>query len=184
MPILKVGYNKTTHVATVVDNSGTIPAGSVNVGTFNHPDVTYPDSLVIYHGVRDLLNKRSAKDPAQPGGAPINIQNMQAVSIVFTGSPRIQFVKNLEARFPTVVPIGADVVWEVLATGGKAPLTYAWYWNETKIDDTVNASAKTSRLVNHKVEVASSGQYWCEVTDAAGTKVKSKRNILAVSPGS
>ena len=82
MPILKVSFNKTTNIATVLGASGSVPVGSVEVGTFTHPDETYPDSYVIYHGVREILYKRSAADPSKVGFWPENITAMQKVSIV------------------------------------------------------------------------------------------------------
>lgn len=178
MPKLKVAFNKTTNVATVLDASGSVPSGSVEVGQFDHPDLTYPDSRVIYHGVRDILYKRSAKDPAQAGFWPNNINSMQAVSIDFKGTPRLVIADRLPRVISTVE--GKDVTWTVVAKGGKAPLTYKWFWNDIVIDDTVNPTAKTASLVNHAVTAASAGVYKVEITDASGTKVDDS-SILAVA---
>jgi hypothetical protein len=82
MPTLKIAFNKTTNVATVLDSGGSVPVGSDVVGTFEHPDATYPDSYVIYHGVREILYKRSAADPSEEGFWPGNITDMQKISIV------------------------------------------------------------------------------------------------------
>lgn len=179
MPTLKVAFNKTTNVATVLDASGSIPSGSTDVGQFDHPDLTYPDSLVIYHGVRDLLYKRSAADPSKSAMFPNNIVNMQAVSIDFKGTPSLVFTRELPRVISTVV--GEDITWEVEVMGGKAPLTYKWFYNQVAIDSGVNPSAATKRLVNHAVTVASDGGYHVEVTDANGTKIVSNTSILAVA---
>ena len=79
---LKVAYNGTTKTVSVLNTADDIPAGSVNIGTFNHPDLVYPDSVVIYHGVRDLLYKRSAENPSELAMYPHNICNMQEITIL------------------------------------------------------------------------------------------------------
>lgn len=81
--LLQVAYDKVTRVALVQVDAAVVPAGSVNVGSFEHPDTIYPDSVVIYHGVRELLYKRSAVDPAVLAMFPENITDMQYVSIVY-----------------------------------------------------------------------------------------------------
>lgn len=81
MPTLTVGYNASTRVATVVIQGEALPQGSTNVGTFEHPDATYPDSYVIYHGVRELLYKRSAANPANAAMFPFNITDMDRIKI-------------------------------------------------------------------------------------------------------
>lgn len=177
MPTLKVAFNKATNVATVLDASGSIPSGSVQVGTFVHPDETYPDSLVIYHGVRDILYKRSAADPAQEGFWPDNIVDMQRVSIDMKGTPRLVIGTALPRVVSTIE--GKDVSWTVEVLGGKAPYTYKWFWNDVVIDASVNPTAETATLVNHAVTAASAGIYKVEVTDANGTKITSE-SLLAV----
>jgi hypothetical protein len=184
MPTLKVAFNKTTNVATVLDNSGSIPSGSVSVGTFVHPDETYPDSLVIYHGVRDLLYKRSAADPSQTAMYPNNIINMQAVEITNSATPRLIIATALPRVVSTIE--GKDVNWHVDVAGGKAPITYKWQFLANTdgaayvdIDSTANPSAATASLVNHAVEADSAGTYKVIATDANGTKVEDT-SILAV----
>lgn len=81
MPALQVSYNQTTRVALVQADAAAVPEGSVDVGSFDHPDEVYPDSVVIYHGVRDLLYKRSAADAAETAMFPENITDMQNVII-------------------------------------------------------------------------------------------------------
>ena len=81
MPTLKVVYKASTKEARVLDSGAATPGGFTAVGTFAHPDATYPDSVVIYHGVRDLLYKRSAANPANTAMFPDNITNMQEISI-------------------------------------------------------------------------------------------------------
>ena len=81
MPTLKVVYKASTKEAQVLDSGAATPGSFTAVGTFVHPDATYPDSVVIYHGVRDLLYKRSAANPANTAMFPNNITNMQEISI-------------------------------------------------------------------------------------------------------
>ena len=124
MPELKVAFNKDTYVATVLDASGSIPSGSVNVGTFDHPDETYPDSYVIYHGVRELLYKRSEVDPTQPGFWPENITNMQAVTIENKATARLVLSTSLPRVVSTIE--GGKVTLSVVALGGQAPINFTW----------------------------------------------------------
>ena len=184
MPTLKVGFNKTTNVATVLDASDSIPGGSVEVGTFVHPDATYPDSLVIFHSVRDLLYKRSAKDPAEEGFWPNNIVDMQYISIDMQATPRL----TIATKLPRVVSAieGEDINWHVDVAGGKAPFTYKWQFKAdtagaafTDISSSTNPSAATATLTLNDVTAASAGTYKVIVTDANGTTVEDK-SLLAV----
>lgn len=184
MPTLKVGFNKTTNVATVLDANGSIPGGSVEVGTFEHPDATYPDSLVIYHGVRDLLYKRSAKDPSKAGFWPNNIVDMQSISIEMKATPRL----TIATKLPRVVSAieGEDINWQVDVAGGKAPFTYKWQFKAdtagaafADIDSGENESAATATLTLNDVTAASAGTYKVIVTDANGTTVEDE-SLLAV----
>lgn len=79
--LLRAAYNPTTKVVNVNLNGVAVPGGSVAIGTFQHPDIDYPDSVVIYHGVRDLLYKRSATNPAVTASFPDNFTDMAGISI-------------------------------------------------------------------------------------------------------
>lgn len=184
MPTLKVGFNKTTNVATVLDAGGSIPGGSVEVGTFEHPDTTYPDSLVIYHGVRDLLYKRSAKDPSKEGFWPNNIVDMQSISIDMKATPRL----TIATKLPRVVSAieGEDINWHVDVAGGKAPFTYKWQFKANTvgaafadISSSTNPSAATATLTLNDVTATSAGTYKVIVTDDNGTTVEDE-SLLAV----
>ena len=184
MPILKVAFNKDTKVATVLDASGSVPSDSVEVGQFDHPDLTYPDSYVIYQGVRDLLYKRSAADPSKEGFYPNNVINMQAISIDNQATPRLVIATKLPRVISTIE--GKDIFWHVDVGGGKAPITYKWQFKANTsgadfvdIDSSANPSAATATLVNHAVDVSSAGTYKVIATDANGTKAEST-SILAV----
>ena len=184
MPTLKVGFNKTTNVATVLDASGSIPGGSVEVGTFVHPDATYPDSLVIFHGVRDLLYKRSAKNPAEAGFWPNNIVDMQSVTIDMKATPRLTVATKLPHVVSTIE--GEDINWHIDVAGGKAPFTYKWQFKAdtagavfADIASSGNPSAATATLTLNNVTAASAGTYKVIVTDANGTTVEDT-SLLAV----
>lgn len=184
MPTLKVGFNKTTNVATVLDAGGSIPGGSVEVGTFVHPDATYPDSLVIFHGVRDLLYKRSAKDPSKAGFWPNNIVDMQSISIDMKATPRLTIATKLPRVVFTIE--GEDINWHVDVAGGKAPFTYKWQFKVNTagatfadISSSTNPSAATATLTLNDVTATSAGIYKVIVTDANGTTVEDE-SLLAV----
>jgi hypothetical protein len=174
MPTLKVAFNKTTKVARVLDASASVPGGFVDVGSFAHPDTTYPDSVEIYHGVRDLLYKRSAANPANTAKFPDNICAMQDIKIEFLGTPRLYFRTDLN---PIVIALsGGKVRLEVEAVGGKAPLAYKWYRNNVEI------AGQTSTILDlEKIDINRAGEYHAKVTDADGTAVLSKRTTVAVS---
>lgn len=56
MPVLQVAYKEAAPKVALVQNAGTaIPSGYYNAGSFDHPDPVTPGSVVLYHGVRDLL---------------------------------------------------------------------------------------------------------------------------------
>lgn len=184
MPTLKIAFNKTTNVATVLDSGGSVPDGSVEVGTFVHPDATYPDSLVIFHGVRDLLYKRSAKNPAEEGFWPDNIVDMQSISIDMKATPRL----TIATKLPRVISAveDEDINWHIEVAGGKAPFTYKWQFKTdtagaafADISSSTNPSAATATLTLNNVTATSAGTYKVIVTDANGTTVEDT-SLLAV----
>lgn len=81
MSTYQVAYNPTTKVALIQADAAVVPGGSVDVGSFEHPDPIYPGSEVVFHEVRDLLYKRSAADPAEMAMFPENITDMANITI-------------------------------------------------------------------------------------------------------
>lgn len=81
MPMYQVAYDKATRVALIQADDAAVPAGSVDVGSFEHPEPITRGSKVVFHSVRDLLYKRSAADPANNAMFPNNITDMQNVII-------------------------------------------------------------------------------------------------------
>lgn len=174
MPTLKVAFNATTKVVRVVDAATATPGGFVSMGTFVHPDETYPDSVVVYHGVRDLLYKRSAANPANPAMFPDNITNLHDISIEFLGTPRLVIQRNLPATL--VIPENTDATLEVVAVGGKTPLHYAWYKDEEVL------VGETSSILNFDAAFAAdNGMYQVKVTDNVGTFLMSKVTEVVVT---
>lgn len=172
MPTLKVAFNSTTKVATVLDASGSVPSGSVEIGTFVHPDATYPDSYVIYHGVRELLYKRDKADPSQEGFWPNNYTDMQSVTIANSATPRLVISTPLSRVVSTIE--GKDVTLTVVTLGGKAPLTYAWKFKADGSDSWADvADADEATLVLEDVTGSDGGEYKVIVTDANETSVES-----------
>jgi uncharacterized protein YjdB len=94
--LLRAAFNNTTKVVNVDLNGVAIPGGSTAIGTFEHPDIEYPDSVVVYHAVRELLYKRKQSNPAQAGTFPDNITDMAGISIQTT------------LKFPVVPLTGLD----------------------------------------------------------------------------
>lgn len=179
MPKLIVAFNNTTRVATVLDEGTAVPGGSVNVGTFDHPDLTYPDSLVIYHGVRDLLYKRSAADPSKAAMFPNNIVDMQRVTIDFKGSPRIVINSLMQ---PTIqVTAGKQARFVTDVTGGKTPIVLNWFKDDVAVNTTDHPSALTQELLLDPVRNEDAGSYHLVVTGADDTVVKSKPYLLVVA---
>lgn len=87
MPILQVAFKEAAPKVALVQNDGTAaPAGYVVAGKFDHPDPVYPGSVVLYHGVRDVLYH-------------FNQLDMQAVSI--------ELAEGVVASYVT----GIDVSW-------------------------------------------------------------------------
>ena len=80
MTTLQVSYDPSAKVVTVQQEGDTVPEGSTPIGTFEHPDPVYPGSVVIFHGIRDLLYKR--KPDGTPGFWPNNITDLQFIKIV------------------------------------------------------------------------------------------------------
>lgn len=61
MPTVHVSYNAATRVA-YVNSTDAVQPGYKAIGNFQHPDPVYPGSLVVYHGVRDLLYHEGVQD--------------------------------------------------------------------------------------------------------------------------
>lgn len=96
MPIIKASYDPDTRTVAVQESGQTTPAGYTDIGTFHHPDETYPDSYVIFHGVRDLLY--FVKTDGTAGFFPDNITDMQSITI--------------DSRLPPVIPLTGIVLQE------------------------------------------------------------------------
>jgi uncharacterized protein YjdB len=109
--LYQVSYNQTTRVALVQTDGAAVPGGSVDIGSFEHPDDTAPSSKVIFHNIRDMLYKRSAADASQMAMHPDNIMDMQNVSIQYgAGLEAADFVVISAMTFtnaePTVAVLG------------------------------------------------------------------------------
>jgi uncharacterized protein YjdB len=112
MAIKKVAWDAVTHVATVLLEAGALPSGSVEAGTYEHPDPTDATSRnqyshVTYQHVRDILFTFA------------NIQDMSmviivddtpvpATSITVLPNPVVIPVASEVQLVPTVVPAEAD----------------------------------------------------------------------------
>lgn len=83
MATYQAAYDPDSREVLIQEDDAAVPAGAVDIGSFEHPDAVYPDSVVIYHAVRDLLYKRSHADPAQEDMFPDNITDMHNIDIVY-----------------------------------------------------------------------------------------------------
>ena len=81
MALYQVAYDRVSRVALIQADNAAVPAGSVDVGSFEHPEPITAGSKVVFHNVRDLLYKRSAADPANMAMFPENITDMDNVAI-------------------------------------------------------------------------------------------------------
>ena len=83
MATYQATYNPDSREVLIQEDDAAVPAGTVDIGSFDLPDVVYPDSKVIYHAVRDLLYQRSHADPTQEAMFPDNITDMHNIVIVY-----------------------------------------------------------------------------------------------------
>lgn len=166
MPTLKVAYSAATKTIRVLNNGDAIPGGFVNMGTFAHPDATYPDSVVIYHGIRDLLNTRSAVDPSQPALFPDNIMNMQEIQIEMLALPGVIWVQNLPVATQYHKKTTEDLTLEVLASAGTDAVSYMWQLDGVNIDFNPSAITKSLQLTN--LSSLKAGTYRCIASGSGG----------------
>lgn len=91
MPMLQVAFKATKPKTVVVqaDNAALPGGGYVDAGSFDHPDPVYPGSLVLYHGVRDLLYKLGELD-------------MQPVSITLADGVVAAYVTEIRVLAPNL----------------------------------------------------------------------------------
>ncbi|MFV0357794.1 MAG: Ig-like domain-containing protein [Bacteroides thetaiotaomicron] len=131
MATLKVAYHATNKEAHVLAQAASLPGGTVNVGTFSHPDAVYPDSVTIFHGVRDLLYKRSAANPANTAMFPENITDMHNVTIHVTRVEGLSVapatasiaVAGTQQLTPTLDPVDATIVEVMYSSSDEAIAT-------------------------------------------------------------
>lgn len=179
MPTLQVTLNPAAKTVQVDIDGTALISGYTKVGTFKHPDDTYPDSKVIYQGVRDVLYHTSTTRPPTTGAKfPNNITDMAGLAIktANAGLAIPLYFTDGGQTFQTV-NVGNNIKFAVQVGGGKTPYTYAWYFRTgpmgdyVAIDAAINPSAHTATLTNNAVTVESSGDYKVIVTDALGMKL-------------
>jgi hypothetical protein len=87
-----------------------------------------------------------------------------ATNRIVTTGPFVPLV--IQSRLPENIdaPVNTDVVMHVIATGGTAPYTYEWKYN-----DVVLAGQTTDTLTNSDVTGDSAGVYSVKVTDSTAT---------------
>lgn len=165
MPTLYVSYNPTTKVAAV-KAAAAVDTGFTAIGSFVHPDVNYPDSAVIFHGVRDLLYKTSAKDPSKKAMFPENITNMDKIKIQSSVSVPVAYL----TINPTYVALIVGDTRTVQATAYPESATNkAVKWTVDKpAVATVTANGSNSAVIKG----LTSGDAVATATDASGNVTK------------
>lgn len=96
MPTVYVSAQQSTKKINY-STSPSMEDGFVAIGSFEHPDATYPDSYVIWHGIQKIAYFRNGGNVAQTAFFPDNLTNLNDWDIyeVIPGSDP--------------VPIGFDV---------------------------------------------------------------------------
>ena len=168
---LNVYFHAANRIAYIKKDGDTAPEDGVLIGSFNHDALDDPlgntDNHVLYHHVRELLYKRSEKDPSLPAMFPNNITDMATIKldlallleITFTTPPSITGTL-VQGDVLTAVP----GVWA--PTGGED--TYAWEQAEaaegpwTTISGATSATYQTvaddvGKLIRAKVTVTQDG---------------------------
>ncbi|ALA45487.1 structural protein with Ig domain [Achromobacter phage phiAxp-3] len=100
----QVSWNPDTRVAKVQLDGATPGAGFTRMGTFDHPDPIYPDSLVMYQGVQKVLYRTKNSKPPVLTFFPDGITDMQRVSIVLDTAP-----VNVPVASITIAPTSANI---------------------------------------------------------------------------
>lgn len=63
-------------------STDTATAGYTKIGSFDHPDATYPDSYVIFHGIRGLMYFRDGADITKTAFFPKSLTNFNEWKII------------------------------------------------------------------------------------------------------
>lgn len=63
-------------------STDTATAGYTKIGSFDHPDATYPDSYVIFHGIRGLMYFRDGADITKEAFFPKSLTNFNEWTII------------------------------------------------------------------------------------------------------
>lgn len=182
---LQVTLNPDTRTVEVAKDGASVTAGFTKVGTFDHPDATYPDSTVIYHGVRDILYKtKLAKPPVLNVKYPNGIYDMQRIKIVTKDAAIAQpMYFSVEPQSNLAIALGSNLALSAQINGGKTPYVPAWWFAAgpseefVKIDDTENATAKTLNLEVQNITNADIGIYKLVITDANGMTLDNKSYV-------
>ncbi|WBQ32485.1 hypothetical protein [Erwinia phage Kuerle] len=180
---LQAFLNPTTKTVQVELTGVAAPTGFTKIGEFDHPDETYPDSNVIYHGVRDLLYTTKLASPPVTGVKyPNGIYNMQEISITTTNAAIKQELYWLVEPQQTVVfAVGSDLLLSGQVGGGKTPYTYKWQFAGGPADDFTDISGATAlKFSKEKLAASDAGIYKLIVTDGNNITIESKSYVEVV----
>ena len=144
---LNVYFHAENRIAYIKKDGDTAPEDGVLIGSFDHDPLVDPlghvSNHMLYHHVRELLYKRSEKDPSLPAMFPNNITDMASIKldldlvleITFTTPPSITGTL-VQGDVLTAVP----GIWT--PTGGDD--TYAWEQADAPAGPWVTISNATS----------------------------------------
>lgn len=174
---LQVALNPLTKTVRVEKDGTAVVAGFTKIGTFDHPDATYPDSTVIYHGVRDILYTTKLASPPVTGVKyPDGIYNMQEISIISADAAIMQ--ELYFTVFPqqnVVLSVGMQLSLLGQVAGGKAPYTYKWQFAAGPAADFADIAGATGKqLIKADITASDAGIYKLIVTDANSMTLESK----------
>lgn len=110
----QVSWNPDTREAKVQLDGATPGAGFTRMGDFDHPDLIYPDSLVMYQGVQKVLYRTKNSKPPVPAFFPDGITDMQRVSIVLDAAPVPVPVTGINAS-PNTITINEGATQQITA---------------------------------------------------------------------
>lgn len=140
MTTLQVSYDPSAKVVTVQQEGDSVPEGSTSIGNFEHPDPVYSGSVVIFHGVRDLLYKR--KPDGTPGFWPNNITDLQFIKIVTDDV--IELVELSIEPQTLELEVGSSSTLAVTKTPVNAIGTVLWESNDTNVATVSEAGLVTA----------------------------------------
>lgn len=168
------GLNVTFPTGVFSPVDGTQSANQVYLSVTNQPISDWPPGAALW------LIWQMADATGNSQGLAIDNLAFSANSTYSTGLPLPPFIVTQPAS--QTVPTGATVTLSVNA-GGSAPLSYQWFWNNTRLSDGgAFTGSTTSTLTIANVSSAQIGSYLVTVSNTAGTAMSQTAIIGLIGP--